>query len=586
MNPNDQDNPNSTTRYPGKAPADSSLGKGTVGLSSTKLDRSESLSDPRSFVLAPQFGDTSAGLSMADIGLSGPLPSSPLMEFEASSTINPLSSAELIATSVELENACVPQPLESLQGNPVPPFLSKTFDLVDDPSLDPIISWSLTGGSFVVWDPVEFARIILPRNFKHNNFSSFVRQLNTYVDDAKLCFICVFLAYLIRTETAIGTGQRRNISPPECPLWWGFHLPQGFRKIDTDKWEFANESFQRGKKHLLKNIQRRKSTQSQQVGSYIGPFTEAGKPGVEVEVERLRKEKSMLMREMVDLQQQQRRTVHHVGEVNQRLQSVEQRQKQMMSFLAKLFQNPAFLARLLQKKEQKNGGSSRVRKKFIKHHQHDAGTSDSLREGQIVRYQPDFRNIALSSKTPELIPVSIEKSPGYPSQGLAGEQCSGTENQNLELENFASDEFAVAHEMTAMPEIGREGSSSSGLEDPLFKGKNLMSPEQEVVPQYFVSFPENLTKENAFPECPLPETESIIKQEDIWNPGFGGTDAASVSGNELWGNPINYELPEFGVTGGMSDIWDISSLQATGSLGIEKWPTDDSPPGETETQGG
>lgn len=79
------------------------------------------------------------------------------------------------------ENLGVPKPFESLQGTPVPPFLSKTFDLVDEPSLDPVISWGSRGESFVVWDPVEFSRTVLPRNFKHNNFSSFVRQLNTYV---------------------------------------------------------------------------------------------------------------------------------------------------------------------------------------------------------------------------------------------------------------------------------------------------------------------------------------------------------------------------------------------------------------------
>lgn len=99
---------------------------------------------------------------------------SPLMEFEAFIGMTQPLSTEAVATGV-------PQPLERLQGSPIPPFLSKTFDLVDDRSLDPIISWEQTGESFVVWDPVEFSRLILPRNFKHNNFSSFVRQLNTYV---------------------------------------------------------------------------------------------------------------------------------------------------------------------------------------------------------------------------------------------------------------------------------------------------------------------------------------------------------------------------------------------------------------------
>ncbi|XVF76273.1 hypothetical protein PTKIN_Ptkin13bG0253100 [Pterospermum kingtungense] len=449
---------------------------------------------------------------------------SPLMELETLSSVAPSGTrTELIG---------VPQPLEILQGTLVPPFLSKTFDLVEDTSLDPIISWGPTGESFVVWDPVEFSRLILPRNFKHNNFSSFVRQLNTY----------------------------------------------GFRKIDTHKWEFANESFQRGKRHLLKNIQRRRSPQSQQVGSYFGPSTEVGMSGLEGEIAMLRKEKSMLLQEVVELQQQHRGTACHVKEVSQRLQSAEQRQKQMVSFLAKLFQNPAFLAYLRQKREQRDIGSPRMRRKFVTHQQLEPVSSEPPVEGQIVKYRPDWRNISISSSAPDLNPISIEQSPDYLPEGVAGTDL-GAEGFSFQVDDelVVSDELAAAQGFLGTQELVGEGTSGVGSKDPHFKGKNVMEPEQVVNP-------EDLVKQKSTHEFSSPIAESLSKQEDIWSMDFGAPAGTSSSGNELWGSLNSYDIPELGVTGGLSDVWDMGFFPATEDSGSDKWLAEESPFENPDTQ--
>lgn len=95
---------------------------------------------------------------------------------------------------VSLSKSSVPKPIpiEGLRDGGPPPFLKKTFEMVDDPRTDSIISWSESKTSFVLWDPHKFSTDLLPQRFKHNNFSSFVRQLNTYVSKS-LITLALFL---------------------------------------------------------------------------------------------------------------------------------------------------------------------------------------------------------------------------------------------------------------------------------------------------------------------------------------------------------------------------------------------------------
>ncbi|CAN1805868.1 Heat stress transcription factor A-2 [Linum perenne] len=53
--------------------------------------------------------------------------------------------------------------------------------MVEDLKTNPIVSWTKNRDSFVVWDSHHFSKHLLPKYFKHSNFSSFIRQLNTYV---------------------------------------------------------------------------------------------------------------------------------------------------------------------------------------------------------------------------------------------------------------------------------------------------------------------------------------------------------------------------------------------------------------------
>lgn len=231
--------------------------------------------------------------------------------------------------------------MDAPQSSGPPPFLTKTYEMVDDSATNSIVSWTSANNSFVVWNPPEFAQDLLPKYFKHNNFSSFVRQLNTY----------------------------------------------GFRKVDPDRWEFANEGFLRGRRDMLRSIHRRKpATHAQQQGA----FAEAGKFGFEGEFERMKRDKNALMIELGRLRQQQQDTERTLRVVTDRLQVSELRQQKMISFIAKAMLNPSFFAQFV---SQQNPNNHMVRKKRrLPVHEDECDIDESLspessNENQIVSFQ-------------------------------------------------------------------------------------------------------------------------------------------------------------------------------------------------------
>lgn len=134
---------------------------------------------------------------------------------------------------------------------------------------------------------------------------------------------------------------------------------QGFRKVDPDRWEFANEGFLAGQRHLLKTIKRRRQVshgmQQGGVGGVggVGAWVEVGQYGLEGDLERLKRDRSLLMAEIMRLRQQQQNSRVKMVSMEDRLQTTERKQQQIMTFLAKALSNPSFIQQFAQRNAQR-----------------------------------------------------------------------------------------------------------------------------------------------------------------------------------------------------------------------------------------
>ncbi|GMM30304.1 stress-responsive transcription factor [Martiniozyma asiatica (nom. inval.)] len=109
-----------------------------------------------------------------------------------------------------------------------PAFVIKLWNMVNDSSNAKYITWLPSGTIFQVVDREGFMKHVLPKYFKHNNFASFVRQLNMY----------------------------------------GWHKVQDVNSgalHGEEIWQFENHNFIRDKEYLLDNIVRNKPKDDDEV---------------------------------------------------------------------------------------------------------------------------------------------------------------------------------------------------------------------------------------------------------------------------------------------------------------------------------
>ncbi|KAL1931474.1 hypothetical protein VTP01DRAFT_9617 [Rhizomucor pusillus] len=100
-------------------------------------------------------------------------------------------------------------------------FVSKLYNMVEDPEIQDLIGWSERGDVFRVSNLTLFSKNVLPRYFKHNNWQSFVRQLNMYGFN--------------KVNDMIHSNMRN----------------------ENQTWEFRHPHFQRGQVQDLQNIKRK-----------------------------------------------------------------------------------------------------------------------------------------------------------------------------------------------------------------------------------------------------------------------------------------------------------------------------------------
>ncbi|OQR83018.1 HSF-type DNA-binding [Achlya hypogyna] len=185
--------------------------------------------------------------------------------------------------------------------NHVPVFLQKTYDMIQNcPEF--IATWSTSGETFIIKRINEFAAEILPRYFKHNNFSSFARQLNFYG------------FHKVKKEDIL--LRTRTPNAPDAAL-----EAQGW-------WEFSHPLFVRDEPEKMASIRRKTYADSAHAHHNNAPTPPTDKS----ELEELKGFVSELVDDMkgelASLKSQVGMLAHHMSSLGSLMQMIVQQQQQ------------------------------------------------------------------------------------------------------------------------------------------------------------------------------------------------------------------------------------------------------------------
>ncbi|TPX38227.1 hypothetical protein SmJEL517_g00016 [Synchytrium microbalum] len=295
---------------------------------------------------------------------------------------------EQIMIQRDTQTALLKQHIPSSSAKTVPAFLNKLYNMVSDSTTNDLIHWSADGTSFIVQRHEEFAKDVLPRFFKHNNFSSFVRQLNMY----------------------------------------GFHkvphLQQGALHADTDAemWEFTNQYFQRNQPDLLSLVSRKKGRDGEEKEISTGGSLDLN--NLVTELAAVKRHQLTISSDLKTIQQENQLLWNESQTIRARYQKQQDTIDKIVRFLGTVFNGKKQVLSNGSGPSQGTGTSSpnKRRRLMIEQGANDLAVSDSDGDGEFedtIRLSPDHDQDVQQRVADLMTPHFSLTDPLFPGAGLA-----------------------------------------------------------------------------------------------------------------------------------------------------------------------